>query len=144
MGRILTRGAAGVALLLACMPTEPCACPPGRTSLLVYGEVRTAAGDPAAAAIVRYVLAPLTGAASAATRCEFDPPNSDADPAEVRTDAAGRFRSQVYSISGPGTRCLRVTARAAGTGTESTSVDGLLVPFRASRPDSVGLVMTLR
>lgn len=81
MGRILTRGGAGVALLLACTPTEPCACPPARTSLLVYGEVHTVSGTPAAAAVVRYLLA---------------------------------------------------------------TVDGLLVPFRWSRPDSIGIMLTLR
>jgi len=40
MGRVLTRGGAGVALLLACTPTESCACPPARTSLLVWRRSR--------------------------------------------------------------------------------------------------------
>jgi hypothetical protein len=144
MGRILKRGAGAVALLLACTPTEPCACPPARTTLLVYGEVRTASGGPAASAVVRYLLAQPAGATSTANPCEFDPATSDAEPAEVRADAAGRFRSQVYSIFSPATRCLRVTAHAAGAAAESASVDGLLVPFRFSRPDSIGLVVTLR
>ncbi len=144
MRRIPTRAAACVALLLACTPTEPCACPPARTSLLVYGEVRTAAGDPASSALVRYLLAPPAGPPSAANPCAFDASENDANPTEIRTDAAGRFRSQVYSIRGPATRCLRVTAHAAGTGDGSATVDALLVPFRLARPDSVGIVMTLR
>ena len=145
MRRILVRGAAAVAVLLACTPTEPCACPPARTSLVVYGEVRTAVGNPAASAVVRFLLAPPTvGVPAMGSSCAFDPATNVADPAQVRTDAAGRFRSTVYSIYGPATRCLRVTASADGSGPESASVDGLLVSFQHPRPDSVGVVVTLR
>ena len=143
MGCILTRGAVAFALL-GCTSTEPCSCASPPTSVLVYGEVRTAAGDLAALAVVRYELAPPAGGPSAPSLCELNPETSDADPAEVLTDAAGRFRTQVFSNYAPATRCLRVTAQAAGAGVESASIDGLLVPFRLSQPDSIGLILTLR
>jgi len=144
MGRTLTPVClAAVALLLGCTSTAPCDCPPKRTSAIVYGEVRTAAGDPAAAAVVRFLLAPPTGTPSAGDRCDFDPPTSDAEPEEVRADAAGRFRAEVFSTFGAPMRCLRVTA-VAGVGAATGGVDGLLVPFKFSQPDSVGIVLTLR
>ena len=140
-----SRSAISVALLIACTPTEPCACPPSRTTLIVYGEVRSGAGDPIASAVVRYLLAPPPNALpSGGEPCAFDPSRNDADPAEVSTDASGRFRTQLYGNSGPGTRCLRVTAHVASAGGDTATVDGRLVPFRSTQPDSVGVVLTIR
>jgi hypothetical protein len=140
-GRVLTRGAFGVAVLLACMPTEPCACPPARTSVVLYGEVRTAEGAPAAGAALQYLLALPAGAPGGEGLCEFDPVRNDADPTGASADAAGRFRTQIFSLFGPATRCLQVAASAAAG---TAGVEALLVPFRQARPDSVGLVLTLR
>ena len=90
--RVFTRGAVGVALLVACMPTEPCACPPARTSVILYGEVRTADGAPAAGATLQYVLARPASGSDAGDICAFDPVINDADPAGASADAVGRFR----------------------------------------------------
>ena len=137
---VLTRGAVAVVALLACTPLEPCACVPPRTSAILYGEVRTADGAPAAGAALQYVLAlPVAGAAGQ-DPCALDPAASDAEPSGAHADDTGRFRTQIFSVLGPATRCLRVTATAAAG---SASVEGLLVAFRATRPDSVGLVLTL-
>jgi hypothetical protein len=143
MRRVLLRGVAGVVLLVACIPTEPCACPPARTSLVIYGEVRAAGGNPVPSAVVHYVLAPPAIVTTTGSVCQFDATRGDAEPAQVRADAAGRFRTLVYSVYEPGTRCLRVTAHAPGAVADSASVSGLLVPFRVSRPDSIGVVVML-
>ena len=139
--RVLTHAALGVALLLACTPTEPCACPPARTSVVLYGDVRTADGAPAAGAALQYVLARPNGGSNAGGLCVFDPARNDADPPGASADADGRFRTQLFSVFGPGTRCLRVTASTAAG---SAHVEGVVVPFRQTRPDSIGLVLTLR
>jgi hypothetical protein len=140
--RYLTRGALGVALLLSCTPTEPCACPPARTSLVLYGEVRTADGAPAAGATLQYLIARPNGAAGGnGSLCQFDAATNDADPAGASSDAAGRFRTQVFSVSAPDTHCLRVSAFGPAG---SAQVEDLIVFFRLTRPDSLGLVLTLR
>lgn len=138
--------AATVALILACTPTEPCACPPARTSLIVYGLVRTATGAPAAGAMIRYTLAPPPAPALGRGQCAFDATFGDADPDHAIADADGRFRSVVYSGFGPAIRCLRVIAFASGGGADpdSARVEGVLVPFEYPEPDSVGLLLTLR
>ena len=138
--KILTRGAVGVAVVLACTPTEPCACPPARTSVILYGEVRTADGLPAAGAALQYVLS-VPAPAAGGKLCEVDPTRNDAEPTAASADAAGRFRTQIFSGFGPATRCVHVTASAAAG---SARVEGILVAFRQTRPDSVGLVLTLR
>ena len=130
-------------MLLACTPTEPCACSPAQTSLVIYGEVRSASGEPVASAVVRYVLAPPALVTATGNACQFGGTDGDAEPGQARADAAGRFRTLVHSGYGPGTRCLRVTAHAPGDVADSASVSGLLVPFRLSRPDSIGVVLTL-
>src|SRR5688500_10118552 len=138
--RLLTRGAIGAAIVLCCTPTEPCACPPARTSLILYGEVRTADGAPAVGAALQYILAPAAGPAGAPV-CQFDAALGDAEPDGASADVAGRFRTQVFSVSAPATRCLRVSAFGPAG---SADVVDLLVPFQLTRPDSVGLVLTLR
>jgi hypothetical protein len=141
MRRVLTHTAGAVVLLLACTPTEPCACPPARTSVILYGEVRTADGAAAAGAALEYVLALPAGGPEGRDLCELDPAASDAEPTGARADVSGRFRTQIFSLFAPATRCLRVTASAA---IGSARVESLLVPFRLAQPDSVGLVLTLR
>ena len=140
--RYLTRGALGIALLLSCTPTEPCACPPARTSFILYGEVRTADGVPAAGAALQYLLARPSGTTEdPGLLCQFDAAIGDAEPAGASADATGRFRTRVFSAFGPATRCLRVSAFGPAG---SAHVEDLLVSFSLTRPDSVGLVLTLR
>ena len=141
MRSMLTRAVVAVAVLLACAPTEPCACPPARTSIIVYGEVRMADGSPATDAMMQYVLALPPGGPNGQGICELDPAENDAEPSTALVDGTGRFRTQVFSYFAPATRCLRVTASAAAG---VATVEGMLVPFRVTRPDSVGLVLTLR
>ena len=135
----LTRTALGAMVLLACTPTEPCACPPARTSVVLYGTVRTSDGAPAAGTTLHYLLAQPAGTAE--NLCQFDSPTDHPGPAGASADAAGRFRTEIFSVFSPATRCLRVSA-SGPTGT--AQVDGLLVHFRQRQPDSVGLVLTLR
>ena len=137
--KALSRGAVCVALLLACTPTEPCACTSPRTSVILYGEVRTAQGAPAAGAALQYVLS--IRRFDGADLCEFDPARNDAEPTGAIADVVGRFRTQIMSDFSPAIRCLQVTASSAAG---SARLDGLLVAFRPTRPDSVGLVLTLR
>jgi len=145
MSPALIRAAVVALLVLACTPTEPCACTPARTSLIVYGQVRTATGQPAPGVLLRYLLSPPASTSSGADACAVDSSITDADPDRDRTDAAGRFRTVIYSIFGPATRCLRVIAFAneSTTSSDSTRGDGLLVPFRYPQPDSIGVVLTL-
>lgn len=129
-----------VALLVACLPTEPCACPPLRTWFLVFGSVVRSDGMPVPAARIR-VSAPF----DAGVACDAPGFRESMDP-EIVAGADGRFRSAVFSMMGsPGLRCIRVAAFAGTAGaSDSTAVDGLIVQFhRGDPPDSLGIQLTI-
>lgn len=144
MKRFAVQVAAAVLALVACT-TEPCACPPARTGFIVYGQVRTVFGATVSHATVQFLLAPPTNQPTAQP-CLIDPATSDADPSGDHTDAAGQFHTFIYSLYAPATRCLRVIVLAPSSagGTDTARVEDLLVPFRFSQTDSIGLVFTLR
>jgi hypothetical protein len=134
---------AGIALGLACTPTEPCACPPARSAFAVYGRVLRADGTPGAGGRLRFDASDWRRGAD----CDFAAFAETLDPwpAPV-TDEAGDFRVRVYSSAEPGIRCLRVTAfRGAPGATDSVRLIGLLVEFRNEKQplDSLGLRLTL-
>ena len=133
------RSTAAVALLLSCLPTDPCACPPATTRALVYGWVRTSAGNPSPSASVRLDVSPDTGCAVLRAPLAF------AEATGV-TGSVGTFRLQAISGDRPRHHCVQVTAFRGQPGmSDSARVGGLIVYFRAEqeRPDSLGVVLTL-
>lgn len=130
----------GVAtLLLSCLPTEPCACPPQRSSFVVFGVVRRADGAAVGSARIRFSV-PLPGT----TVCESGASREELDPLVV-AGSDGRFRSVLYSLAGAGQRCLRAVAYAGTPGaSDSAVVDGLIVQFRhGAQLDSLGVQLTI-
>lgn len=128
--RRLTLLLAPAALLLSCgVPTGLCGCPPARTHAVAYGAVRTGAGAPVADAAIRVVLY--------REQCGVGY-GEEADPGirPARTDASGAYEAHFYSVSGPRTACLRVTAsRAEGPAPDSAVAQGAFVALRNERED---------
>lgn len=126
------------ATLLACLPTQPCACPPASFLFLVYGRVLQASGDPAPLSVIAATATPDAA-------CNWDA----AEPVEVapvRANQQGEVRSLIRSLSGSGSRCLRLSAYAGTPGaSDSTVLPDLIVHFRIDRetPDSLGVVFRL-
>ena len=131
----------GASALLACLPTQPCACPPALTAAVLFGEVQEANGVPSPGRPVAIVI----GRPSASTSCDLTPPLEEAYPPARSTDAAGRFRAALSSPFGPGLRCVHVAAYAGEPGTSDSTVAELLLPFNSerNRPDSAGVILTL-
>ena len=127
-------------LLVACWPTEPCACPPDRSSTIVFGQVREASGDPAAER--RVAITAATPWQSPA--CDFSNPEPLSFAPDL-TDEAGRFRAAVYSPYGPESRCLRIAAYTGTPGASDSTIALLTVTFRRhdERSDSTGVILTL-
>lgn len=127
-------------VLLSCLPTEPCACPPARTWFLMYGEVVRADGSAVSDGRVRFSArdVSVSGTCDPAARDDY------LDPPEV-TVTGGRFRATLFSMAGPGPRCVRVAAVAGDPASgDSAVVDGLIVQFRSDeRLDSLGLRLML-
>lgn len=125
------------AILLACTPTEPCACPPATSLFLIYGKVQQADAQPA-------VGAQLRATAWGSSQCGDGegPALVSLDP--LVTTASGSFRAQLRSVTGGGLRCVRLVAYtgAAGT-TDSVVAPDLFLLFRSDRerPDSLGIVL---
>lgn len=130
--------AIGAAILLACTPTEPCACPPSTSLLTVYGSIRRADLQPAAGALVSaFAWRDGQCAQGNAELVSLDP---------IRSDEAGAFRGLLRSITAPGTRCLRLVAYASEPATsDSVVATDLIVQFRIDRerPDSLGVALRL-
>jgi hypothetical protein len=126
----------GTAILLACTPTEPCACPPSTSLFIVYGSIRRSDLQPAGGALVR-AFAWRDGLCANGTASHlFNDP--------IRSDASGSFRALLSSLDPPGTRCLRLVAYAGDPGaSDSVVASDLIVQFRHDRehPDSVGVAL---
>lgn len=135
---VLRLAFAGV--LLSCLPTEPCACPPARTWFLLYGEVAREDGSAVSAGRIRFSAKEVsdTGTCDPAARSDY------LDPPEVSA-TGGRFRATLFSMAGSGPRCVRVAAFAGPPGnSDSAVVDGLIVQFRGDeRLDSLGIRLTI-
>jgi hypothetical protein len=124
--RIATSGLIA-ALLVACLPTQPCACPPTTSVFVVYGSLLRADGEPVAQGSLRAIAARTDA-------CVFDQAEI-IDVYPMRADA-GKFRSLLRSYFGDTrTRCLRLVAYGPPP--------DLVVQFRRDRepPDSLGLVL---
>lgn len=127
----------GAAILLACTPTEPCACPPATSLFLIYGKVQQADALPAVGAQLRATAwgSSHCGDGEGPTLVSLDP---------IVTAASGSFRAQLRSVTGGGLRCVRLVAYVGDPGTtDSVVAPDLFLLFRSDRetPDSLGIVM---
>lgn len=134
--RIATSGFIA-ALFVACLPTQPCACPPTTSLFVVYGSLLRANGEPVAQGSLRAVAAPSDA-------CVFEHAET-LDVYPIRADDAGKFRSLLRSLFGDTrTRCLRLVAYGPPPDlSDSVVAPDLLVRFRMDRepPDSLGVVL---
>lgn len=128
----------GVAVVLqACLPTEPCACPPARTHAVVFGSVLTGSGMPAAGAEVQATVYPSV--------CGRDYPDIDPDANPVRVDSTGRYELRLHSLFGPRAACVRVIARSLTAATDSTAVDAaILLRNEHDEPERARVDIVLR
>lgn len=128
---------AGVAVLFqACLPTEPCACPPALTHAVVFGSVRTDAGNPAAGAEIQATVY--------SSVCGRGYSETGAFANRVRADSVGSYELRFYSVSGPRAACVRVIARSSSTPRDSTSVDAaILMRSERDQPERVRVDLVL-
>ena len=125
-------------VLLACLPTEPCACPPAPSLFTLFGSVQGPDEQPAPGATIRT-------SAFRDTTCAGGEPDI-LTPNTVQSAASGAFRINLRSVYSPGPRCLRIVAFAGEpTVTDSVVVPPLVVHFRVGRdpPDSLGILVRL-
>lgn len=123
----------GAATIVFCStPTVPCACPPTRTHLIVYGTVRTSAGAPVADARVFVTPAPA-GAPS------YDPILIGQPPA-ASTGMNGGYRIDAFSGFGPTAPALvRAASIRAPADTARAEATGASLRSERERPDSLQL-----
>jgi hypothetical protein len=130
-------GIAAIAML-ACFPTEPCACPPSTALFTRFGSVHDADGQPVAGASI-------VGTSWRGTACGTGPADLlVADP--IRSNASGAFRGHLRSLFEPGFRCLRLVAFVTEPGvSDSASIPDVTVYFRIDREpsDSLGVLVQL-
>jgi hypothetical protein len=81
--------------------TEPCACTPSETSVILYGQL-PAQGSPGAKQTLTLVML-VSPACTTTISADLLRPNVIAIPAD------GRYRAIVRSPLTPGTRCIRAT-----------------------------------
>lgn len=113
-----------------------CACPPGRTHALIYGNVRSAAGQPVAGAQVQ--------AAVFRSVCGEGMSEVNPDTGPVSSDPAGAYRLRFHSVLGPQAVCVRVNARVSGA-TDSAAVNAALtLRNEEDEPDSVRVDLVLQ
>ncbi|HEX8692906.1 MAG TPA: hypothetical protein VF746_10830 [Longimicrobium sp.] len=115
--------ALGVVLQLSC-GNPVCACPPARTHAVAFGTVRSAAG------------APVQGATVKASVFQSQCGEGFREPADAGvTSAVGEYELRFFSVSGPGTRCVRFVASRGAAGSDSVVVDQPAVEMRHERND---------
>lgn len=126
--RALLAGLASAILLSCGTPTGVCACPPARTHAVLYGTVRSAAGEPVAGAQVQATLF-----RSVCGEGYVESP----DAAPAITDAGGTYRMHLFSVSGPQTVCAHVVAREAGAADSALVHAALTLRHEGAVPDSL-------
>lgn len=130
-------GLGTAAALLACWPTEPCACPPALGIGTVYGRVTAADGAPVAGIEV-HIHSPYLDCTAGE--------NTLVDRPFATAGADGRYRYQIRSLAPAASSCVRASV-LAGSDTLATAVRSLrLVSSYGSgaRPDSVRIDLQLR
>ncbi len=96
--------------LLSCDMTEPCACPPSRSHLVVSGTVTQ--GNQAVFGAKLTFQENVDGPCTSLQDRVYDLQSSFAEPLEVTTDDTGAFSAHVYSHFTPTERCVIVTGAA--------------------------------
>ena len=123
---------ATAALLIACFPTEPCACTPTLSALLVRGSVAKQ-GVPVANAIVQAEA--FTSASCESTRLVLVGAEHVA-----RTGADGEYALWLATPLSPSMRCLRFIVRPTSLGgADSLVISGVQGAFRARDPETLRL-----
>ncbi|MGH8639854.1 MAG: hypothetical protein ACREUZ_22235, partial [Burkholderiales bacterium] len=118
-------------------PTEPCACTPALSTIVVRGSV-VRSGAPLPDVLVQ-AEAFLTSSC-ASTRLVFLD-----DEWISRTNADGNYTLRLLTTFGPATRCLRFIVRPTSiTGADSLVIAGIQGTFRDQRPtDTLTLNFTI-
>lgn len=116
--------------LLACLPTEPCACPPALGLGTVFGQVTDETGAPVADIPIE-----VTAYRDACGALE----NPLIDVEARRTDDAGRYRYELRTIVPSQQGCIRVAALSAERDTLASADAELrfVSSHGGDRPDSV-------
>lgn len=94
------------AVLVSCLPTEPCACVQPPPYFVIFGSVQRNSA-PVASARVSFSATTQSGTGV----CGIGGDNVMLER-EAFTTADGKFRKLLRSIAGEGSHCLRVTAFA--------------------------------
>ena len=128
----------GIVALLSCA-TEPCACPPSRSHLVVSGTV-TQGSDEVAGATIRF-QEDVDGPCDRSQDRVHDLESSFGAPAEATTDAAGAFSAHLYSYFTPFERCVIATI-AAGTDTVTVKENAQFVHEREA-PETVRITVPI-
>ena len=122
--RTLRLASGTAALLIACFPTEPCACPPALSALIVRGSV-VKNGAPLSDAIVQ--AEGFLTSSCASTRLVFVE-----DDHITRTNAGGNYTLRLFTSISPATRCIRFVVRPTSlTGADSVVISGVQGTFRS-------------
>lgn len=121
-------------------PTGACGCPPAAGVGIVAGAVTRADGTAAAGAEVRVE--------ARVHSCALANSSDIVGTMAVQSDAAGRYRFDVLTISPSDTACLRVVARASRSATDSAVADGIRMRLMSNyrlkgRPDSIRIDLQL-
>lgn len=125
--KTLRLASALAALLIACFPTEPCACAAPLSTLIVRGDV-VRGSEPVGDAIVQaegFLTASCASSRIVLTGTEH----------ATRTDASGRYTLRLATSLSPASRCLRLIVRPTSLGgSDSVVVAGVRGAFVAQRP----------
>ena len=115
---------ATAALLIACFPTEPCACTPPLYALVVRGSVQRA-GAPVPNAIVQAEA--FSSMSCSSTRLVLEGASH-----VTRANASGDYLLFLGTRLSPADRCLRLVVRPTSLGAaDSLVVAGLVGRFQA-------------
>lgn len=137
LGQVRLAIAALAVGLLACVTEPACGCSEPGSRVVLYGTVRSDAGEVGGGATVAITVA--APAASVQT-CSFATPSLDS-PAPVTADGQGRYRVEVLSLAREPS-CLRIRANHVSGGAGEAV---LIRTFpRPGEIDSVLVDLTLR
>jgi hypothetical protein len=135
--RTLRLASGAAALLIACFPTEPCACTPALSTLIVRGSV-VRNGAPLSDALVQ--AEGFLTASCASTRLVFLD-----DEWMSRTNAEGNYAMRLMTTFAPATRCMRFIVRPTSLRSrDSLVIAGIQGAFRdKSSADTLTLNFTI-
>lgn len=131
--RTLRWASGTAALLIACFPTEPCACLPPLATLIVRGSVASD-GAPVANAIVQ-------AEGFITSSCASSRPVFVGDEHVARTNASGNYALRLAASISTAPRCLRIVLRPTSlAAADSMVVAGMRGTFKTDGlPDTLTL-----